>query len=323
MPARDAAAFRDAHAWPVILDASAIIDDLLYRTGPRPPASALTVAMLLGVVRVLGKPDVIEEVERNLSEVAARQGRDLATMRAMLAADYLPRLRLVDLAGISFEHDGLARLAHEDASDEPSARLNLLLDPALLLTADPDLLRNGFGVWTESGQKAKWSYAAATTRDGGAVVGTSAGMFSALVGFGLVGLLVVEAFRSHPRIATAVAGAVVGTLWGAADSPRGKSEWKPALAAGARRLLDSFGDYVARYPDAVAQLAVYRTEHPGPGIPLARLARTLALAPDAGLLVSELRAIHPDIEGIRDVLAAYPAFVQTDRWRWTLGALAG
>jgi len=110
---------------------------------------------------------------------------------------------------------------------------------------------------------------------------------------------------------------------GAADSPRGKSEWKPALAAGARRLLDSFGDYVARYPDAVAQLAVYRTEHPGPGIPLARLARTLALAPDAGLLVSELRAIHPDIEGIRDVLAAYPAFVQTDRWRWTLGALPG
>jgi hypothetical protein len=110
MPAREAAASRDLHAWPVILDASAIIDDILYRTGPRPRSSALKAGLLVGVVRPLGKPDLVDELERNLPEVAAREGRALGVMQGMLVADYVPHLRLVDVAGITFEHGGLAKL---------------------------------------------------------------------------------------------------------------------------------------------------------------------------------------------------------------------
>jgi hypothetical protein len=323
MPAKEAASFRAQHAWPVILDASAVIDDILYRTGPRGPSSALTVAMLVGVVRPLGKPDLVDEVARNLPGVAQREGRDLGTMQAMLEADYVPRLRLVDLAGIAFDHPGLARLAREDPSDESSARLNILLEPALLLTTDPDLLRNGFGLWQEDGAPVKWSYMAVTARDGGALVTTTAGMFSAVLGTGLVGLLVFEAFAAHPRISAAVAGGVVGILWAASESPRWSGEWKPTLTAGARRAMESFGDNVARYPEALTELGAYRTAHPGPGTPVARIARTLALGPDGGLLVSELREIHPDIGTVPAILDRYPAFVRTDRWRWTLGAAPG
>lgn len=78
MHAPEAAAYRNQHAWPVVLDASAIIDDIPYRTGPRSPTSALTVAMLVGVIRPVGKTDVLEEVARNLPEVAKREDRDLA-----------------------------------------------------------------------------------------------------------------------------------------------------------------------------------------------------------------------------------------------------
>lgn len=323
MPSKEAASFRAQHAWPVILDASAVIDDILYRTGPRGPTSALTVAMLVGVARPLGKPDLIDEVARNLPRVAQREARDLRTMQAMLVADYVPRLRLVDLTGIGFDHTGLARLAREDPSDEPSARLNMLLDPALLLTTDPDLLRNGFGVWQQEGAPVKWSYMAVTARDGGALVTTTAGMFSAVLGAGLIGLLVFEAFTAHPRISGAVAGTVVGILWAASESPRWSGEWKPELTAGARRAMASFGEYIARYLEAVTQLGAYRTAHPGPGTPVARIARTLALGPDGGLLVSELRQIHPDIGSVPAILDRYPAFVRTDRWRWTLGAAPG
>ncbi len=95
MPAPQAAAFRDSHAWPVVLDASAIIDDILYRTGPRPKVSALTIAIIFGVVRPLGKMDVIEEAERRLPAIARSEDRDLAQMRRMLASDYVPGMRLV------------------------------------------------------------------------------------------------------------------------------------------------------------------------------------------------------------------------------------
>ena len=322
MPAPQAAALRDSHAWPVVLDASAIIDDILYRTGPRPEVSALTIAMLFGVVRPLGKMDVIEEAKRRLPAIARSEDRDLAQMRRMLASDYVPGMRLVDPLDISIDNDRLRKLAREDPTDEPSARLNLLLDPSLLLTSDKDLLRNGFGVWTEGGNEVKWSYAAATTRDGAGLVTTSAAMVSAIMGTALVGLLVGDAVRTHPRVSMAVAGALVGALWAAAESPRWEGEWRPALAAKGKNAVASLGRYFETYGQAAKQLAAYKAEHPSPGTPVARIARTLALAPDGGLLVSEIRAIHPDIEDVSGTLTAYRAFVRVGRWRWTLGSPA-
>src|SRR4051812_7742871 len=83
------AAFRESHSWPVVLDASAVLDDILYATGPPGRLSALSMSLKLGVLRPYGKVDVLEEVERNL----VRIGRsNYGPMRDRLHADYVPYL---------------------------------------------------------------------------------------------------------------------------------------------------------------------------------------------------------------------------------------
>jgi hypothetical protein len=322
MPALQAARLRDSYSLPVVVDTTAVFDDLLYRTRPKPGVSSLLLATQIGCARLIAKDDLPAELDRNLARIATDEHRDPAVMRQMIDRDYLPRIRLVDVEGIAIDNPRLGAVAARHMNDEPTARLSLLVDPSLVLTLDTDLLDNGFGVWKEPGvERAKWSHSAATVRDGSLpVVAVGSVQLAAVVGVLLAGA-VVELVRAHPTIAAAVALAATGAVIVASQSDR-SATWGRRVASGVRDARDVVAKIAGPWPQAASQLAAYRVDHPGLDLPVACLARVLALGPSRGLLVSEIRAILPDIEDIPGLLGAYPAFVRTDRWRWTLGRVA-
>jgi hypothetical protein len=322
MPAPQAALLRDSFSLPVVIDTTAVFDDLLYRTRPEPGFSSLLVATQIGCARLIAKDDLPAELDRNLARIAADENRDPAVMRQMINGDYLPWIRLVNVTGIAIESPRLRAVAGRHINDEPTARLSLLVDPSLVLTLDNDLLDNGFGVWKEPGlDRAKWSHSAATVRDGSLpIVAVGSAQLAAIVGVLLAGA-VLELVREHPTIATTVALAATGALIVATQSDRAATLANRA-ANGVRDARDAIARIAGPWPQAASQLAAYRSEHPGLDSPVARLARVLALGPSSGLLVSEIRGILPDIQDVPGLLGAYPAFVQVDRWHWTLGQVA-
>jgi hypothetical protein len=137
------------------------------------------------------------------------------------------------------------------------------------------------------------------------------------------GSAVVDLGRAHPRVAAAalVAGALgLGVLIGSGRWAAVRDEARRAFSA----FWDVYGDELNLRLQAArtanAALSSYRDRHVSPGSEDALVARTLALAPNHGLLVSEIQAIHPgmEVETLREILAL-PAFTRADRWRWVLG----
>jgi hypothetical protein len=323
--AKSAAAQREEHITPVVVDANALIQDVLWNSAPRPRASALLLASAVGSIRLLGKLDLIEEVVERLPEAAG--DHPIEPLLAILAHHYLPHLRLVDVGGISLPaaEEILAEVAKSDPDDEPTARLTRLLDPSILLTADKDLLNQHFGEWYEpGGMLSSWTAAAFTLYDRSA----ETQMTSVLKAGATLGVLPTYALTElvrfgwrHPRIAAgAIAAAGIGA-WAARRSPRWGATWHSLRAASAQVVAQT-AQYAetSRLPEAMQakrQLADYRAAHPGPNTPEAALARHLAIAPDAGLSAAELVAITG--RSAKLILEVYPAFVIDKQGRWHLG----
>ncbi len=89
---RDPSEVRAQHVTPVVLDASAVIADLLYRLPPgeaeRP--SALIRATEIGSARLHAKLDAVDEIVRRIPAVAAREARNEARMLQLLSTEYVP-----------------------------------------------------------------------------------------------------------------------------------------------------------------------------------------------------------------------------------------
>jgi hypothetical protein len=333
--APEAARLRDQHIVPVVADANALLAEAAWRAKvsvptirhgvegapewPRP--SALSHAVAAGAVRLYGKPDLLDEIDEHLPDFAALYGMD-ADLAELFVADYLPRLRLVDLAGVVLEEPGFSQVATRDPDDVPTARLLRLLDPALLLTRDRDLIDHGYGIgagepWED------WTQAAEAVASAAFQAQMLGGMRLTFALGAAPGSAVIDLSRAHPRVALGalVAGAVgVGVLIGS-------GRWAAVRDAATRAfgaVWEVYGDELnlrlQAMTTATAALASYRDRHAGPGSDVALVARTLALAPGHGLLVSEIEAIHPDVEAprLREILAL-PAFSRADRWRWVLG----
>lgn len=331
----EAARLRNEHVVPVVLDANALLAELAWRSRRLVPTvranatepilwpcqSGLSRSLAKGAARLYGKADFIEEVLRHLAAFARDQGLDPLALSALLEADYLPALSLVDVEGIEVDDPNLALVIIDDPDDEPSARLSRLLDPSFVFTRDRDLIDHGFGDVGVAG----WDDWTRVTRsiEVSAFYGEMLG--GSRLTFGLAGASVegiVGAALARPKVAAgvlvlALIGVVVlrrsnrwlglgdDTKQVAADVGRAMAaqmtqHWQPAVREGAR-------------------LRQHRATRPGPGTPVARIARTLALAPDQGLLLSEVQTILPDIaQEVRPVLETHPAFVG-EGWRWRLG----
>ncbi len=332
----EAARLRDEHLIPVVIDSNAMLAEAAWRakalvptsrhgvqgTSAWPRPSALSRAVASGAARLYAKPDLLYEIEAHLPTFAAQLRLDPRLLADLLADDYLPHLRLVDLSGIVLDEPGFGQVAARDPDDEPTARLLRLLDPALLLTRDRDLLDHGYGTLAAE-PWADWPQAAGTVAAAAFQAQILGGMrLTAAIGWG-TGSATIDLGRRFPRVA------LLALLAGAAGLGYlvGSGRWA-GFRDGASEVLSgvwaTYGDELnGRLQAAMAAntaLLYYRARHSGPGSDIAHVARTLALAPASGLLVSELHEIHPGIEAarIREIVAL-PAFTRADRWRWALG----
>jgi hypothetical protein len=326
--AASAARLREEHLWPVVLDSMTLIREAIHNAIPDGKPSALMDALVVGTVRLYGKPDLLEEVAEHLAEVAARKDYDLALAREVLAV-FVSRLRLVDPSGVTIlpDEERFARVAArrkpDGRSDEPTARISRLLDPSIVLTTDDDLLDNGFGVWYEPGERlATWTAAAYTLKDRSfaSQMDSGAKMTGLAVGLPVkTGVGVVQLARAHPRAALGASALAVALGFATRRSPRWEAARK-ALAEGFSAVMD---DMVSRIPadpaqqqrasaEAIAQLEAYRTAHASPGSPVAIVARTLAIAPWAGLTPREIYDSTGHRFAVRPVLDAHPRLFTAD-----------
>jgi hypothetical protein len=346
----ESARLRERHVLPFVVDAMVLIEDALHRTAeyvptsrpgvkgvvPWPRPSALSHLMALHAIRVYGKPDLLEEVAERLPEVAAKKGRDAGSALALIAAEYVPQMRLVDPAGISLPdtEELLAQVAAIDLDDEPTARLSRLLDPSILLTRDRrSLLRFGFGQWVEDPDmdafvritKDEWLKATLQVRNrafsaqmevGGRVIVVTGNAVSAGT------RKAVRLALDNPIPAALLLAGLVVLLYIYRDSPVW-SQLRDGITKTSTTALTEFAERTKGRPEAAATAGVkveaFLAKHTAPDLPVALVARALAIGPRGGLTVAELRAITGYAFAVRPILDAYPAFVADEDGRWHLG----
>jgi hypothetical protein len=292
--------------------------------------------MALHAIRVYGKPDLLEEVAERLPGVAAQKSRDPGPALALIAAEYAPQIRLVDSSGIVLPDTEklLASVAAIDPDDEPTARLSRLLDPSILLTRDrKSLLRFGFGQWVEDPEMDAF---VAITRDEWlkATLRARSRAFSAQMEVGgrvivVTGNALSAGTRKAVRlaldkpipVALLLAGLVV-LLYVYRDSPVW-AQLREGITKTTTAALTELGERTAGRPEAAAAAGVkveaYLAKHTAPDLPVALVARALAIAPPDGLTPAELRAITGYAFAVRPILDCCPAFVVDDEGRWHLG----
>lgn len=336
----DSARLRERHVLPFVVDAMVLIEDALYRTATDPPrTTALSHLMALHAIRVYGKPDLLEEVAAYLPAAAAKKGRDPGPALALIATEYAPQMRLVDPSGIGLpDTEGLlARVFEVDADDEPTARLSRLLDPSILLTRDSKhLLRFGFGQWVEDPEMDafvritgdEWLKATLTVRNHAFAAQMEVGGRALVITGNAVAAgtrKAVQLAMDNPVPAALLLAGLVALLYLYRDSPAW-GQLRDGLARTASTALVELGERTAGRPESAAAAGVkveaYLEKHAGPGLPVALVARALAIGPLGGLTPDDLRAITGHRFAVRPILEAHPAFVRDEAGRWHLGVPA-
>lgn len=126
---------------PVVVDANSLIEDALWRA--RTGFSALTLLAEQHLVSVVAPVHVAREVREHLPRVAARNGCRNAI--EVFETVHLPLIQVVELPSELPADARVAGVAVRDADDAPLAHLAALLAPAVVLTRDRHLTREGFG----------------------------------------------------------------------------------------------------------------------------------------------------------------------------------
>jgi hypothetical protein len=345
----DSARLRERHVLPFVVDAMVLIEDALHRTAeyvptarpgqgvvPWPRPTALSHLMALHAIRVYGKPDLLEEVAERLPEVAAQKGRDPGPAPALIAAAYVPQMRLVDPSGIALPdtEELLAQVAAIDIDDEPTARLSRLLDPSILLTRDrKSLLRFGFGQWVEDPDmdafvritKDEWLKATLQVRNHAFSAQMEVGGRAVLITSNALAAGTRKAVRlalDNPIPAALLLAGLVVFIYMYRDSPVW-AQLRDGLTKTTTTALTELGERTAGRPEAAATAGVkveaFIAKHAGPALPVAQVARALAIGPRGGLTPAELRAITGYKFAVRPILDAHPAFVPDEESRWHLG----
>lgn len=312
--------------WPVVADANVLIRDVLANLR-RPEVTALLGLAEARYVQLLGAEAVADEVDEHLARVAGAARAGLA--EELWRTRYLPQIRWVAdpaalLVGSNEADARVAGVAARDVDDLPTAQLGLLCAPALVVTADRDLLDHGFGA-------AEFVAALVAT---GQLSQLDA---SLLIGMRLMGLSLESAGRAV--VATGRVVARSEWLWGAmlggvaylvAHQWPALRERGRQLQAGGRRLAKRTAEVLGvvfeqrrAHIEALADCLVQPLDEPTIGSVMCReLARTPVPVSAAELhrrASSVLPASAPDEGFVRASLGDNDAFVLVRGRGWQLG----
>ncbi len=351
--ATESGRLRDRHVFPVVVDANVLIEDVLHRLArpvptmrstdrevvSHPAPSALSHLMAIHAIRVFGKPDLLDEVSEHMPRVASRKGHDPDAALALIQAEYVPYIRLVDPTGIVIpaSEPDFAEVALVDTDDEPSARLSRLLDPSILLTLDRKaLIRFGFGQWVDDPDMDavvqltgdEWLKATLTLRDHAFVAQMEVGGRGVMITSRIVAdgtRKAVTLARANPVPAAVLLGGLLLLFWMTRDSPF----WKELRTGVTRATTATLTEIVARTegrPQSAARagvtLGAYLAKHTGPGLPVSDVARALAIAEPHGLTARDLYDITRHQFAVLPILRGHRAFMIDDDRRWHLGRRA-
>lgn len=342
------ARLREGRVVPSVIDAMVLMEDALWRVSnlaptvgaPKegivlhPAPSSISHLIAIHAITVFAKPDLLEEVVKHIARVAGDERRAEAAL-ALIDAEYVPFMRLVDPSGIVVP-DAEKRLADvlaSDPDDEPSARLSRILDPAVLFTKDrKHLLKNRFGVWVDEEQPNSlavtgddWFRAGLAIRDHSFIAQMEVGGRVVIVTSKvLVGgtRKAVSVARENPVPTALLFGGLVLIWWMTRDSPFW-SDLKQGVVKATTATLDEIAARTEGQPLAATRAGVtlnrWLSDHAGAGLLVTDLARALAIAGPRGLSALDLYHITGHRGAVVPILEAYPAFVSDREGRWHLG----
>jgi hypothetical protein len=129
----------------------------------------------------------------------------------------------------------------------------------------------------------------------------------------------------NPIPAALLLAAAVVVLWMTRDSPFWPELGK-SIARSTAATAQEIDKRTRGRPESAAaaglKLDAYIAKHTSPETQEALVARTLSIAPPAGLTVRDLRQITGHRFAVRPILEAHPAFVSDEEGRWNLGVPA-
>jgi predicted nucleic acid-binding protein len=127
---------------PVVVDANAVIEDVLRRT--RSSFTAMTFVAMREWAVLAAPTHVDAEVREHLPQVATETGCSVELAVHVWETVHRSLIRFVDVPGASRDERVLA-VARRDSDDAPLAHLAMLLAPSVVLTRDRHLTHEGIG----------------------------------------------------------------------------------------------------------------------------------------------------------------------------------
>lgn len=277
-------------------DTGALMNDVVQGTRNR-RLTSLIVALDSDTYRLFLSRHVLIEVERNLPGHAAGRGVDAEEAVRRWLTYYLAYARIVDLpTGWGSAHPHVAEVERRHVTDAPTAKLAAALAPCCVLTEDGDLTDHGFGV-------PNWlllTHAGANHAEFEMAV-TAVGLPSALTSIAV--WEISKAVSRAPRVLQMAALLVTlgAAYWWRKD---GRAERHLQLVKNTGHMVweiaaPIFVELLAMYSSAVEIQAEAAVEPAEVTTLSERVARTLALGPDQGMLAREIadslaRVIHGD-----------------------------
>lgn len=284
--------------------------------------TSLLAALHLGTVRMYIPRHVLDEMTVGLPIYTAETGAAAADAVERWDTQYLPRIRVVDVAGNWGNGDPrVAAVEARDQSDLPTARLAVTLR-CPVITEDGDLVDNGIG-------SRKWLKVAHFVANEAVIDETASMVYlptAAAIGLTRATTRLIARAPVWAQLALCLV-ASVGITWCRVNGRGARQVQRAADATGdlwqwvGPRLVQMLARRVTGELAWVAQTVV------GSNAPTMseRVAALLSVATDPPLAEDLARGIERPgnlrdrTQAVRAILVASPAFCEASRGRWALG----
>jgi hypothetical protein len=307
---------------PVVIDANALASDVYYAAA-NGGNSSLLLAASLGTIRLFTALHIYGKVYAELDNPNWEPWYELRhAARRIWEAEYLRKLRFVDVSDYQTADPRVLAIASKDEEDGPVAKLAALLGPCILPSEDKHM--RGLGA-----AGADWRPLAVASRNAmmptqALVVGVipaSAAWSGVSAGVGLL--------RAQPvlRLPVAVGGFALlgGIVWRLSKVKNWRERFE-ALGNVISQAADALQPVIDRYREARAILQAGTVVPESASDPLNRVAWTLATSPRPMLmsevsrvLVARVDAVQLSPRHVGEILRGHSCFRHYTDGRWRIG----